>query len=80
MRKQGLPPFSPSRVLIIVEGNMRLFIVFVRTILLYKSRAEISFREEGYDTTSVTIAATLFLQYLCSVSWFKFKFEFKSFP
>jgi hypothetical protein len=44
---------------------MRLFTVPVRTFLLYKSRAEISFKGGGggYDTPNATVAATIFLQY-----------------
>jgi hypothetical protein len=39
---------------------VRLFVVLVRTFVLLKSWVDISFKGEGYDTTSVTVAATLF--------------------
>jgi hypothetical protein len=54
MGKQGLLPFSPSRVQITVEGNMRLFAVHVRTLFLC-SNIEMRFLlgGEGCDTLSV---------------------------
>jgi hypothetical protein len=62
---------------------VRLFVVPVRTFLCFKSRDEIFFKGgEGCDTPNVTVAATVFLQYLYSVirnvTWFKFEFKFKS--
>jgi hypothetical protein len=60
MGKQGLPRFLPSRVQINIEKNVRLFVVLVRTFLLFKSQDEISFKGEGCDTPSVTIATTMF--------------------
>jgi hypothetical protein len=62
---------------------VRLFTAPVRTFLLFKCREEISFKAEGSDTPSITVAATIFLQYLDSVIidviWFKFKFEYESY-
>jgi hypothetical protein len=39
---------------------MRLFTVFVRATTTSKSRDKIFVRGEGYDTPSVTVAATIF--------------------
>jgi hypothetical protein len=47
---------------------VRLFTVPVRTFLLYKYRDEISFKGEGCDTPSVTVVATISLQYPHHVS------------
>jgi hypothetical protein len=55
MGKLGLPLFSPSRVRITIEGNVRLFDVSIRTFLLFKSQDKIYFKGEGCDTPSVIV-------------------------
>jgi hypothetical protein len=83
MEKRGLPPFSPSRVCVIVERKHLIVRCSYSDISPFKSRDEISFQGEGCDTPIVIIAAKVFLQYLytiiINVTWFKFKFEFESY-
>jgi hypothetical protein len=47
---------------------MRLFVVPIRTFLLFKSRDEIFCKGEGCDTPGVTIVSIMFLQYLYDIS------------
>jgi hypothetical protein len=48
---------------------MRLFAVPIRAATPSKSQGEISIREEGYDTPSVTVVAIVFKQCLTIYIW-----------
>jgi hypothetical protein len=66
---------------------VRLFIIPIRTASPSKSRVEFSVWGEGCDTPSVTVAATMFKQYLTMyprslneiLVWLVLNFKFKLF-
>jgi hypothetical protein len=60
MGKWGIPPFSPSRVRITIEGSVDYSLFQLGPFSVANLGTRFILRGEGCDTPSITITATVF--------------------